>query len=50
MVKFEVSKTHGGYWRVYKITKKFAIPFSPKEFINKRDAMTWLEKHKSQKK
>ena len=50
MVKYEISKTHGGYWRVYKITKKFATPFSPREFLNKADAKKWLMKKKGRRK
>lgn len=46
MVKYEISKTPGGYWRIYKIGKKFAIPFSPREFIRKSDAQKWLKKNR----
>jgi len=46
MVKYEISKTAGGYYRVYKLTSKFAIPFSPKEFINKKDAREWAKRNK----
>jgi len=41
-MKYTISKTHGGYWRVYRLTAKFAIPFSPKEFLKKSDAKKWL--------
>ena len=44
-IKLEVSKTHGGYYRVYKIGPKYATPYSPKEFINKKDAVEWMKKH-----
>jgi len=37
-----ISKTPGGYYRVYKEGPKWAIPFSPKEFITKADAKKWL--------
>jgi len=43
MVKYEISKTAGGYYRVYKLTSKFAIPFSPREFLNKKDARAWAK-------
>ena len=43
MVKFEIAKTNGGYYRVYKIGAKFASPFSPREFINKKDAKAWAK-------
>ena len=44
--KLEISKTPGGYFRVYKIGKKYAIPYSPREFVNKSDAKKWLQKKK----
>ena len=46
MVKYELSKTPGGYYRIYKIGKKWATPFSPKEFINKKDAKEWAKRKK----
>ena len=45
--KLEVSKTPGGYYRVYKIGPKYATPYSPKEFVNKKDAVEWMNKHKN---
>lgn len=39
----EISKTHGGYYKIYKLRDGLAIPYSPFEFINKKDAKDWLE-------
>ena len=46
MVKYEIAKTHGGYYRIYKLTKKYASPFSPREFLNKKDAKDWAKNKK----
>ena len=45
--KLEISKTPGGYYRVYKIGEKYATPVSPKEFVNRADAKKWLERNKN---
>jgi len=44
--KLEISKTAGGYYRVYKVSSKYAVPFSPREFLNKADARKWMLKNK----
>ena len=45
-VLIEVCKTHGGYWGVFKTDAKWSIRISPREFMNKRDATDWMNKHK----
>ena len=46
MDKLEVSKTPGGYYRVYKLGKKYATPLSPREFIRKAEAVKWMNEYK----
>lgn len=46
MGKLHVSRTHGGYYRVYKLGEKYATPISPKEFIRRADAVKWMNDHK----
>lgn len=47
--KLEISKTYGGYYRVYKIKNSIAEPFSPREFSSIGDARRWLAVYKKKK-
>ena len=39
----EISKTPGNYFRVYQRKRMIAIPISPREFLNKKNARTWIK-------
>lgn len=45
--KLEISRTHGGYYRIYKNDGKIASPYSTREFGSIRDARKWLKNVKT---
>jgi len=42
MNNIEISRTHGSYFRVYKVGEKWAEPISPRDFSSIGDARAWV--------